>query len=60
MIREGADYQTLGQINLVVVQLVLLYISKTWVMMPHIGRVLDRFHHRVAPRLTGRQSYIGR
>ena len=54
LIREGADAWTSCQIYLTVVQLVLLYGSETWVMKPHIGRVLVRFHHRVERRMTGR------
>ena len=48
------------KIYLVVVQLVMIYGSKTWVMTPHIGRVLGGFHHRVALRLMGRQPWRGR
>ena len=29
-----------------------------WVMAPHIGRVLGRFHHILAHRLMGRQPQI--
>ena len=58
--REGADTRTLGQIQLAVLQLVLLYRSKTWVMTPHIRRVLGGFHHRVSHRLTGSQPWRGR
>ena len=58
--RERGDYQTLGQIYLVVVQLVILYGSETWFMNPRIGRVLGRFHHRVARRLIVRQPQRGR
>ena len=55
LIREGADAWTSGQIYLAVVQSVMLYGSETWVMTPHIGRVLGIFHHRVDRRITGRQ-----
>ena len=58
--REGSDSWTLGQIYLVVVQLVMLYRSETWVMKPRIRRVLGVFHHRVARRLTGRKPRRGR
>ena len=51
--REGADAQKLGQIYLVVVQSVLIYGPETWVLTPHMQRVLGGFHHRVARRLTG-------
>ena len=58
--REGVDARTSGQIYLAVVQSVLLYRPETWVMTPRIGRVLGRFHHRVAHRLTGRKPRQGR
>ena len=59
LIREGADDQTPGHIYLAVVQLVLLYMSDTWVLTPHMKRVLGKFHQRVARRLTGRQPWKG-
>ena len=43
-----------------VVQAVMLYGLETWVVTPHIGRVLDGFHHRVARRLMVRQHRRGR
>ena len=59
-IREGTDAWTLGRIEVVVVQAVLLYGSETGVMTQHIGRLLGVFHHRVDCRLTGLQPGIGR
>ena len=56
LIRKGADHRTLGQIYLAVFQSVILYGSETWFMNPCIGRVLGRFHHRVARRITGSQT----
>ena len=50
--RKGVDARTLGQIYLVVVQAVLIYGPDTWVLTPHIQRVLGGFHHRVSHRLT--------
>ena len=47
MRREESDARTSGQIYLVVVQSVFLFGLDTWVMTPHIGMVLGRFHHRV-------------
>ena len=58
--REGRDACTSGQIYLAVVLSVILYGSETWVINPHIGRVLGGFHHRVACMLTGRQPQQGR
>ena len=58
--REGSDAWTSVQIYLAVVQSVLLYGSETWVVTPCIGRLLGRFHHRVAHNLTYRQNWRGR
>ena len=59
LIREGLDDRTLRRIYVVVVQLILLYGSETWVMTPYIGRIWGIFHHRVAHRLTRRQPRRG-
>ena len=53
--REGADSQMTGMFYITMVQAVLLYGSKTWVMSPHIGKMLGGFHHWFACRLMGRQ-----
>ena len=58
--REGADARNSGQIYLAVLQLVILYGSETRVLTPRMKRVVGRFHHRVANRLTGRQLWRGR
>ena len=60
LIREGEYSHTLGYIYLVVVQSVMIYGSETWVMTPHIGRILGGLHHMVVHRLTGRQPWRGR
>ena len=39
---------------IVVVQAVLLYGSETWILNPHIERMIGGFHHRVVCRLAGR------
>ena len=49
---ERAEAQTSGKIYLVVVQSVLLYRSEIWVLTLRMQRLLGRFHHRVAHRLT--------
>ena len=43
LISEGGDARTLLQIYLEVLQLVLLYMSETWVLTPHMQRVLGWF-----------------
>ena len=48
-----------GKLYLVVVKLVLLYGSETWVLTPRMQRVMGGFHHRVAHRLMGRQPQKG-
>ena len=53
--KESADDSNSGQIYLAVAQSVLIYGSETLVMTLHIGRVLGRFHHQVAHRLTWRK-----
>ena len=53
MIREGAH----GKIYVSVVQAVIIYRSKTWVMKLRIGRVLGGFHHRLARSLMMRKLY---
>ena len=45
---EGVDARTLIKVYVAVVQETFLYGLDTWVMTPHIGRYLGRFHHRVA------------
>ena len=41
-------------------QSVIMYGSETWVLTPLTKRVLGRFHHRMAHRLTGRKPRKGR
>ena len=53
--REGEYARTSGNIYLVVVQAVLLYGSETWVLTPHMQRVLGGDHHRVSHRLMRKQ-----
>ena len=36
----------------VVVQVVILFVSETWVITPCMGQLLEGFHHRVARELT--------
>ena len=60
LIREGTDARNSGQIYLAVFQSVMMYSLETWVMTPHIGRVLGGFHHRVALRITEKQPWRGR
>ena len=60
LIREVAYDWTLEKFYVAVIQEVLLYGSDTWVLTPRIGRLMGRFHHRVARGLMGRQPQIGR
>ena len=58
--REGRDARKMGQIYLAVVQPVLLYWSDTRLLKPYRHRLLGRFHHKVARRLTRQQPQKGR
>ena len=51
--REGVDAWMSGLFYVMVVQVVFLYGSETWVMYPHIGRGMGRSHPRVVHSLTG-------
>ena len=53
--REGADLKVLGHFFKVVVQAVLLFGAKTWVLTPRMEQALRRFQNRFAQRITGRQ-----
>ena len=55
--REVVDARTLRRVYVAVVQNVVIYGFEMWVMTPNIGRVLGRFHHRVAHKFTGRQPW---
>ena len=54
MSREGVDLKVSGHFFKVVVQAVLLFGAKTWVLTPQMERDLSNFQHRVAQRLTVR------
>ena len=45
--QEGADYRIPGNFYKAVVQVTLLLVAESWVVSPHIGRTLGRFHHRL-------------
>ena len=51
--REGVNSCTSGRICVAVVQAFLLYGLETWVMTPHIGRLLGGFHHRYGLQADG-------
>ena len=53
LIREGADDQTWRRIYMAVVQVVMLYGPKTWLMTLCTKKVWGGFRHRVDRRLTG-------
>ena len=57
--REGADKRISGTFFKVVVQQVLLFGAKMWLLTPQIERALDSFMHGSAQRIAGIQSRIG-
>ena len=56
----GTDAQTSGQNYQLVVQLVMLYGSETWVLTLYMERGVGGFHNRVANKLTGIKNQIVR
>ena len=51
--RQGADRRTVGIFYVAVVQLVLLFGSETWILIPRLQKYLEGFNHRVARQMTG-------
>ena len=51
--RGGLDKRTTGRFYVAVVQAVLLFGSKTWVLNPRLEKPLMGFHHRAAWRMVG-------
>ena len=49
----GAMVRAWGMLYKAVVQLVLLYVSESWVVMGPMLKVLEDFYHRVAINITG-------
>ena len=58
--REGATKKVLRNSFKAVVQQVLLFWAKTWVMSPRMERALITFIHGAARWITGRQPQRGR
>ena len=54
--QEGANPRVSGVFFKVVVQSVLIFDLKTWVMTPCMGWALGSFQNRVARWITGRQT----
>ena len=52
---EGVNEQILESFYLAIVQAVLLFDAETWVVYPHIGRVLGGLHHRSEQWISGKQ-----
>ena len=48
---EGADTRMLGHIYIAVVQSILLFGLETWVVTPHIKRIMGGFHQSVVQRI---------
>ena len=47
------DKITVGRLYVAVVQVVLLFGSKTWVLTPRLEKALEGFHHWEARRMAG-------
>ena len=51
--REGEDKRTAGKFYVTVVQAVLLFRPKTWVLNPWLEKNLEGFHHRASRWVAG-------
>ena len=51
--RSGSTVQARVEIHKAVAQLVILYVSNSWVVMGGVIKVLKGFHHQVAWWITG-------
>ena len=51
--REGVDRRTAGRFYAMVLQAVLLFGSKTWVLTPRLEKTLEGFHHRAERQMAG-------
>ena len=51
----GGGSEGIGIFFKAVSQAVLMFGEEMWVLTPRMEQALDRFHHKVARRLTGRQ-----
>ena len=54
LVQEGGNMRMLGTLFKVVVQVVILFGSETWVMNPQMGLSLGGSQYRVTYRITGR------
>ena len=50
--REGVDRRKVGRFYVVMVQVVLLFGSETWVLTPRLEKSLEGFHHRAVRRMA--------
>ena len=57
--RTGATVRSQGAMYKAVVQSVLLYGRKSWVVTGYMLKVLEGFHHRATRQITGMKSKRG-
>ena len=57
--RTVATVRERGAMYKAVVQLVILYVSKIWVVTWEMLKVLEGFHHRASRRITGMTAKRG-
>ena len=53
LVREGADKRPTGRFYVAVVQAVILFGSKAWVLPPRLEKSLAGFHQRSEWRMAG-------
>ena len=59
LMNTGATMRALGVMYKEVVQLVLLYVSESWVLTGEMLKILKGFHHRVARWITEMTNKLG-
>ena len=59
LVKKGAMVRSQGMMYNEVSQLVLLYVSETWVVTGGILKVLEGSHHQEARRITGMKATGG-
>ena len=51
LVKVGATMQALEMMYKTVVQMVLIYVSESWVITDEMMKVLERFHHQIYRRI---------
>ena len=58
--RDGADGRKAGRFYVAVANAVILFGSKTWVMIPRMEKALEGFHHQAVQNIVGMDTKVNR